>query len=108
MAKIQLSIEGQDAAAATRALVQIADIKADWQPVGDNQKELTLAAIATIVGITGGTLGIAEQIRKWYREWKKAPAAKKIEKVVLIGPDRRILLENASVEDIKSILDQMA
>ena len=69
MSKIQFAIEGQNAVEATKELLEIPEISGDWQPVGGTQREPVLAAIATIVGITGGAIAIAEQIHKWYNEW---------------------------------------
>lgn len=63
-----------------------------------------LVTIATIVAIAGGTLAIAEQIRKWYKEYKQGNG-KTIEKVLIVGR-RRVLLENATIEQIKQILDE--
>jgi hypothetical protein len=53
----------------------------------------------------GGTLAIAEQIRKWYQEYKQQQSGKKIAKVLIVGPNgRRLLLENATIEQIRQIL----
>jgi hypothetical protein len=106
MSKIQLAIEGQNAVEATKELLEIPEISGDWQPVGGTQRELALATIATIVGIVGGTIAIAEQIRKWYNEWKEGKSGKKIDKVVIIGAGgERLLLEGATAEDISKILE---
>ena len=106
MANIQFAIEGQDAVEATKALLEIPEISGDWQPVGETQRELALATIVAIVGIVGGTIAIAEQIRKWYNEWKKGKSGKKIDKVVIIGAGgKRLLLEGATVEDISKVLE---
>jgi len=108
MANIQLAIEGQGAVEATESLLEIPEISGDWQPAdeGEAERGLTLAAIATIVGIVGGTIAIAEQIRKWYQEWKKDKPGKKIDKVVMVGAGgERLLLEGATAEDIRKILE---
>ncbi len=106
MANIQLAIEGQDAVEATETLLEIPGISGSWQPAGESQKELTLATIAVIIAIAGGTVAAAEQIREWYQDWKKGKAGKKIEKVVIVGPDgKRLLLEGATVEEISEILE---
>ena len=65
-----------------------------------------MATIATIVGLVGGTVAIAEQIRKWYQEYKQSQSGKKIDKVVIIGRNgQRLLLEDATVEEIRQILN---
>ncbi len=107
MADIQISVEGQDAVAATEELFAIADLSGNWETVGDDEKELTLATVGAIVAIAGGTVAIAEQIRKWYQEYKQGKSGKKIEKVLIVGRrGRRLLLENATIDQIKQILDE--
>ncbi|MEG5037947.1 MULTISPECIES: hypothetical protein [unclassified Microcoleus] len=107
MADIQISVEGQDAVAATEELFAISGLSGNWETTGDDEKEGLLVTIGAIVGIVGGSLAIAEQIRKWYQEYKKGKSGKKIEKVLLIGRrGRRLLLENATIDQIKQILDE--
>ena len=109
MGNIQLAVEGQDAVEATKSLLTIPELSGEWQPVDGNQKALTLATIATIVGIVGGTLKVADQIHKWYKQWKKGKTDKNIDKVVIVGADgQRLVLENASVEDISTLLEGLA
>jgi hypothetical protein len=106
MADIQLEIQGQDAVAATEELFSISGLSGSWNTEGDAGKEGTVITIGTIVAIVGGTVAIAEQIRKWYQEYKKGKSGKKIEKVLLVSRSgRRLLLENATIEQIKQILD---
>ncbi|MEO0801942.1 MAG: hypothetical protein AAFY57_06660 [Cyanobacteria bacterium J06642_2] len=108
MAEIRLGIEGAAAVAASEALFQIEDVSGKWLPTSDEpEREGVLATIATIVGITAGTLTVAEKIYKWYRAWSERESPNpSIEKVVLVGRNgQRILLKGASVEDIKRLLD---
>jgi hypothetical protein len=106
MADIQLEIQGQDAVAATEELFSISGLSGSWKTEGDADKEGTVITIGTIVAIVGGTVAIAEQIRKWYQEYKKGKSGKKIEKVLLIGRNgQRILLKDATIEQIKQILE---
>ncbi len=59
-----------------------------------------------IVGLVGGTIAIIEQIRKWYHEYKQKQSGKKIAKVLIVGRNgRRFLLENATIEQIRQILE---
>ena len=107
MADIQISVEGRDAVAATEELFAISGLSGNWETIGDGEKEGTLATIGAIVAIAGVTVAIAEQIRKWYQEYKKGKSGKKIEKVLIVGRrGRRLLLENATIEQIKQILDE--
>jgi len=106
MADIQFEIQGQDAVAATEEFFSISGLSGSWNTEGDGGKEGTVITIGTIVAIVGGTVAIAEQIRKWYQEYKKGKSGKKIEKVLLVSRSgRRLLLENATIEQIKQILD---
>jgi hypothetical protein len=106
MADIQLEVQGQDAVAATEELFSISGLSGSWNTEGDADKEGTVITIGTIVAIVGGTVAIAEQIRKWYQEYKKGKSGKKIEKVLLIGRNgQRILLKDATIEQIKQILE---
>jgi hypothetical protein len=71
------------------------------------KKETVVATVATIIGIVGGTIAIAEQIRKWYQEYKANQSGKRIEKVLIVGRNgRRILLEDATLEEIRQILEE--
>jgi hypothetical protein len=107
MADIQISVEGRDAVAATEELFAISGLSGNWETTGDGEKDPILTTIGAIVAIVGGTVAIAEQIRKWYQEYKKGESGKKIEKVLIIGRrGRRLLLENATIEQIKQILDE--
>jgi hypothetical protein len=109
MAQIQLAIEGEGAVEASEELVTLPELSGSWEATGGDERELTLATIATIVGIVGGTLAAAEQIRKWYAEWKKGKSGKKIQKVVLVGPKgKRVQLEKATVEEINAVLKELA
>jgi len=107
MADIQISVEGRDAVAATEELFAISGLSGNWETIGDGEKEPILTTIGTIVAIAGVAVAIAEQIRKWYQEYKKGESGKKIEKVLIVGRrGRRLLLENATIEQIKQILDE--
>jgi hypothetical protein len=110
MTNIQIEVQGQDAVAATEELLSIPGLEGNWETdevEGKPGKETALATIATIVGFVGGSVAIAEQIRKWYKEYKKGKSGKKIEKVLIQGRNgRRLLLENATLEQIKQILDE--
>ncbi len=107
MSDIELEIEGAGAVAATEELLQISGLDGRWKPASEGpQREGTLATIATIVGITTGTITIAEKLYQWYQKRKKLADDLNIDKVLLIGRNgERILLKNASVEQIKRILD---
>lgn len=103
MAEIQIGIEGESAPAAAEALLQIPGLSGSYEV--PEQKEGTLAAIATIIGIVGGAVTLAEQIRKWYQEWQKSHP-KQLFDVVIFNPNTgsRVLLKAATIEEIAEIL----
>jgi hypothetical protein len=108
MVDIQLEIEGDGAIAASQELSTLDGITASWEPVTDEpEREGTLAAIATIVGIVGGSITIAEKLHGWYQARQKHPdPTQRLEKVILVGRNgQRVLLSSASVEQIRKILD---
>jgi hypothetical protein len=71
MTVIQFVIEGQDAELAATELVAIEVIQGNWKTDETNKKEGTIAVIASIIGIIGGTIAITEQVRQWYQEYTK-------------------------------------
>ncbi|MGB7380984.1 MAG: hypothetical protein WA959_31130 [Rivularia sp. (in: cyanobacteria)] len=105
MADIQVAIEGEDAVSATEELLQISGISGSYITPTETEREITVTTIATIVGIVGGTMAIAEQIRKWYLEYKQHKSGKKIAKVLIVGKNgERLILEGATAEQIQRIL----
>ncbi len=108
MSTIQLAIEGAGAVEASENLLAMPELSGSWEASGAGERDITLATIATIVAITGGTLTVAEKISKWYAEWSKNPAGKTIKKVVLVGPKgKRIQLENATAAEINQVLKEL-
>ncbi|MEA5507122.1 hypothetical protein VB735_29315 [Halotia wernerae UHCC 0503] len=107
MAVVQLAIEGEDAIAATEALLEIPGISGNYSVSSDAaEREGVTATVATIVGIVGGAIAIAEQIRKWHQEYKQKQSGKRIAKVLIVGRNgRRLLLEDATLEEIRQILE---
>ncbi|BAY32513.1 hypothetical protein NIES2107_44020 [Nostoc carneum NIES-2107] len=107
MADIQVAIEGEDAIAATEELLAIPGISGDYTVNTEApERETVVATVATIVGIVGGAIAIAEQIRKWYQEYQGKQSGKRIEKVLIVGRNgRRLLLKNPTVEEIRQILE---
>ncbi len=78
MAEIRLAIEGEDAIAATEELLAIRGISGSYKVSSDApEREGVVATVATIVGILGGEIAIAEQSRKWYQENKAKQSGKR-------------------------------
>jgi hypothetical protein len=108
MADIQIAVAGQNSVAATEALMAIPGVTGTWQADESAQRDGGVTAtIATVLGIVGGSMAIAEQIRKWYVEYRDGKSSnKKIEKVLIVGKNgRRLLLEDATLEEIRQILE---
>ncbi|MBE7383661.1 MAG: hypothetical protein F6J95_019855 [Leptolyngbya sp. SIO1E4] len=106
MAEIRVAVEGQSATTAVQALLAIEGVSGDYVVEAETEREGTLAVIATLIGIVGGTLAIAEQIRSWYQEYRQGKSGKSLKKVVIVGRNGdRLILENASVEQIQKILE---
>lgn len=106
MAEIKLAIEGPEAIAATEDLFQIPGLSGTWIVNEELRKEGTLATIATIVGITVGTMTIAEKLHGWYQKYQTPQPEIRIEKVLIVGSNgKRLLLKDATVKQIQEILE---
>jgi hypothetical protein len=104
--EIKFAIEGEGAIEATEELLTLEGIEGSYAVDEEIQREGVLATIAAIVGIASGTLAVAEQIRKWYQAYKAGKSGKKIAKVLIVGrKGERLLLENATIEQIRKVLE---
>ena len=102
----KIAIDGLNAVQATEEILAIEGIEGSYEIVGI-EREATLATIATIVGIGAGisviinnTLTIAEKIFQCFKKHEK-----KLEKVEIVSGEKRLLLKDATVEQIKDILE---
>ncbi|ALB43657.1 hypothetical protein AA650_21230 [Anabaena sp. WA102] len=104
---MKFAIEGEDAITATEELLAIEGITGNYTVNSEDvKKEAVITTVATIVGLVGGAIAIAEQIRKWYQEYQQNQSGKKIAKVLIVGRNgRRLLLENATIDEIRQILE---
>ena len=106
---MEIEIQGRDTLKATEELLAIEGLEGSYQTIEEVEREGTLATIATIVGIVSGTLTVAESIHKWKEKYQKSlhdPTGARIEKVLIVTDDnRRLLLKDATVEQIKEILE---
>lgn len=106
MADIQLEIEGQGTIAASEALVNIEGLSGSYETEEGVSRELALATIASIVGITAGTLTTAKHLHGWYQKYHQGDTEARIEKVVLIDrKGKRVLMKNATIEQIQKVLE---
>jgi hypothetical protein len=105
---MQIEIQGRDAVAATEELLLLEGIQGSYETLKEVEREGTLATIASIFGILGGTITISEKVYQWYKKYKKSlpnSTEPRIEKVLIISPKgNRLLLKDATVEQIQEIL----
>ncbi|MEC4895806.1 MAG: hypothetical protein SAL07_00620 [Oscillatoria sp. PMC 1051.18] len=108
MVNIQIEVQGRDAIAATDELLSISGLSGSYEVESEPEREGTLVTIATIVGIVGGTMAIAEQIRQWYKDYQSGKSDRKIEKVLIVTSNgRRLLLQDATIEQIQQVLEDI-
>lgn len=106
MAVIQLEIEGKGAVAASEALLNIEGLSGSYTTEDGVQRELALGTIASIVGITAGSMTIANHIYNWYQKYHQANSDDRIEKAVLIDrKGKRVLMKNATLTQIHKALE---
>jgi hypothetical protein len=105
---MQIEIQGRDAVAATEELLSIEGVQGSYETLKEVEREGTLATIATIVGILGGTITISEKLYQWSKKYQKSllnSTEPRIEKVLIVAPSgNRLLLKDATVEQIQEIL----
>ena len=106
----KIAIDGLDAVQATEEILAIEGIEGSYEIDSDgNEKGITLATILTIVGIGSGTsiiinntINIAEKIFRCFKKHDK-----KLENVEIVSGEKRLLLKDATVEQIKDILESL-
>ncbi|MDJ0517783.1 MAG: hypothetical protein QNJ74_16560 [Trichodesmium sp. MO_231.B1] len=106
---IKIEIQGQDAVLATEEMLAIDGLQGSYETINEIEREGTLATIATIVGIVGGSLTIAENLYQWKNKYQKSlqPSTQPpIEKVLIVADSgKRLLLKDATIEQIKEIIE---
>ena len=71
--RVKIEVHGQDAVQAAEELLSIEEFKdSNYEIVNEVEQEGTLATIATIVGIWGGSLTIAEKLYQWNQKYQKS------------------------------------
>jgi len=99
----QIALEGTSAKEAIESLNESPELDLRWEEKDETTREVgILAILATVVAMTGGVIAIAEQIRKWRDLWKERSknGNKVIEKIILIDGNRRLVLDNATEDQI--------
>jgi hypothetical protein len=98
---MKIEIIGKDAISATEELLDAEELEGTYETVKEVEREaVILTTIASIVTIVAGAVAIYD----WYQKNCKTD---RIEKAIIILADgRRLLLKNATVEQIKRFLGE--
>jgi hypothetical protein len=107
MTELKIVFEGIEAEVAAEALVKLPDVTGSWTASDEVKRDMSLSTIAAIIGIASGTLSIATNLKKWYEDYQGSEQHK-IENVVIITPKRRLLVDEATPEEILAFLKQAA
>jgi hypothetical protein len=107
---VKLEIIGKDAQAATEELLNWEGIEGSYETLDEPQKEGIATTIIAIAAIPTGilsTMTIAEKLYNWYQKYQKKDSGKSIENAMIVTEKgRRLLLKNATVEQLKELLDE--
>jgi len=126
MARIQLAIEGKDAVKATESLVaelsELPEISGEWKKAeneGRHDRAIDIGTFADIISMSGCSIvAVAQIIYNWYLKNKtaktdkpdkppeKGELTKRLEKVLLICGERRLVMRDASLEDVERFLEK--
>lgn len=101
---VQIVIEGPGAEIAAKNLFAQDEIEGHYQISEELTKESTIAIVGTIVAICVGSITVGEKLFGWYKSYRMKDQQQRIEKVLVITPECRFLLEDASLEDINNAL----
>ena len=108
MATIQIAIEGPGAKAAAAEIFSIDGIDGSYKTVEEKKKDGSLAVIGTIVGIAVGGMTIGEKLHKVYQSHRTKDQQQRIEKMLIVTPNARLLMEDVTPEEITNALKILA
>jgi hypothetical protein len=108
MTAIQIAITGSSAEAAAAELFSLEGIEGRYEISDAVTKDGTLAAIGTVVAITVGAMTVGEKLHKWYRSYQTSDQQERLERVLIVTPTSRLLLEDATIEEIADALKPLA
>jgi len=84
------------------------EIEGNYQIDDAVTKDGTLAVVGTVVAITLGAMTIGEKLHGWYNGYRNKDAQQRIESVLIVTPTSRLVLENATIEEITNALKPLA
>ncbi|MFY7933837.1 MAG: hypothetical protein ACOVO7_14740 [Microcystis aeruginosa] len=101
---MQIEIEGLDAIKVAQDILEMEGVQGSYEVISEEEKEGTLATIATIIGIISGTIAIAEKLYQLKRKMLDSPETPKSERVLIVSKNAdRLLLKDATLEQ-RSVL----
>lgn len=110
---MQIEIEGQDAVKVAQEILSLEGIQGSFEiveeveEVEEVEKEGTLVTIATIIGITTGTITLAEKLYELRTKNQNPLEGAKIERVLIVSKNGdRLLLKDPTIDQIKRLVDQ--
>lgn len=104
---MQIEIEGQDAVKVTQEILSLEGIQGSYEIVEEIERDGILVTIATIIGITTGTITIAEKLYELRQKNQNPLEGAKIERVLIVSKNGdRLLLKDATIDQIKRLVDQ--
>ena len=109
MTEVQIAIAGAGAEAAAAELFSMEGIEGSYQVDESVSKDGgTLAVVGTVVAITVGAMTIGEKLHRWHQSYRTKDSQARIEKVLIVTKTSRLLLEDATIEDISNALKPFA
>jgi uncharacterized linocin/CFP29 family protein len=103
---MRIEIEGADAIKVAQDILDMEGVQGSYEVISEEEKEGTLATIATIIGIISGTIAIAEKLYQLKRKID-SPETPKIERVLIVSKNGdRLLLKDATLEQLQKLLEQ--
>jgi hypothetical protein len=108
MAEIQIAIAGPGAEQAAAALFAETGLEGSYALEDSATKDTTVAVIGTIVGITVGAMTIGEKLGQWYQTYKTKDESERIERVLIVTPTSRLLLEDVTPAEIAEAVKPLA
>jgi uncharacterized linocin/CFP29 family protein len=103
---MRIEIEGADAIKVAQDILDMEGVQGSYEVISEEEKEGTLATIATIIGIISGTITIAEKLYQLKRKID-SPETPKIERVLIVSKNGdRLLLKDATLEQLQKLLEQ--
>ncbi len=106
--RVQLLIEGADAVSAAHGLAAMPGVEATVTvpDAGQPHKDMAaISAIATIVGLVSGGVGLADTLLRWRRLWRER-GTRQLDRVVLVVDGQRASLDGLAEAELRALLER--